>query len=162
MTKGTVTPAEWKMYHDRITGLPVRQLTDYMAHSHHLYFTENGWYDDWRRLLFVSDRGNSTNLFSIHLDNGEITQLTDYKNNDQLEVCLHPEGTYAYLRQGRAVLSLDLSSLREQLLYECPAGYNIGNLSCTAEGLSVLTCIQEDLSGRLDLVLATDMSAIES
>ncbi|WP_454191267.1 oligogalacturonate lyase family protein [Paenibacillus sp. Marseille-Q7038] len=153
MVKGTVTPAEWKIYYDRITGLPIRQLTDYKAHSHHLYFTENGWYDKGKRLLFFSDRGNSTNLFSVLMDNGQITQLTDYKNNDQLEACLHPEGTHAYLRRGKAVISLDLNSLEEQLLYECPDDYNIGNLSCTADGLSVLTCIQEDLSHRLDLDL---------
>ncbi|MDF2837477.1 MAG: oligogalacturonide lyase, partial [Paenibacillus sp.] len=63
--KGRRWPSERKTAVDRLTGLEVTQLTDYKAHSHHLYFTESGWYDQERRLLFVSDRGNSTNLYSM-------------------------------------------------------------------------------------------------
>src|SRR5690625_7895403 len=46
--------------------------SDLTGHSHHLYFTENGWYDNYKRLLFQSDRENQTNLFSINLETGKI------------------------------------------------------------------------------------------
>lgn len=91
--KGKRWPSERKTSVDRLTGLEVTQLTDYKAHSHHLYFTENGWYDRERRLLFVSDRGNSTNLYSMDLESGEITQLTDYEKNNALDACLLPDGS---------------------------------------------------------------------
>lgn len=152
MAKGTVWPSESKVYRDRITGLPVTQLTDYKAHSHHLYFTESGWYDGGLRLLFMSDRGNSTNLFSIHLESGEMTQLTEYEDNHYLDACLSPEGTVAYVKVRSAIVALDLNSLKEKTIYECPQGFQIGNLSCAADG-SVMTCLQEDLSHRLDLDL---------
>ncbi|MFM9276678.1 oligogalacturonate lyase family protein [Paenibacillus jiagnxiensis] len=153
MGKGKVWPAEWKLYKDRVTGLPIRQLTDYKAHSHHLYFTENSWYDGGKRVLFVSDRENTTNLFSIRMDSGQITQLTDYTDNDQLDACLSPDGSLAFVRVRGAVVRLDLSTLEERALYECPPGFQIGNISCTTDGRSVITCIQEDLSHRLDLDL---------
>ncbi len=77
MSKGQRFGAEWRTFTDDQTGVEVRQLTNYKGHSHHLYFTNPGWYDDGQRLLFGSDRGNRTNLYSIELANGEITQLTD-------------------------------------------------------------------------------------
>lgn len=153
MGKGSVWPAEWKQYRDRLTGVLVTQLTDYKTHSYHLYFTESGWYEDGQKLLFKSDRGNSTNLYSIDLNVGEITQLTDYLDNDQLGVCLHPIGKTAFVNVSGQVISLCLETLNETKLYEVPAGFNIGNLSCTADGAYVMTCIQEDLSDRLDLDL---------
>lgn len=153
MGKGRVWPSERKTYEDRLTGIEVTQLTDYKAHSHHLYFTENGWYDDERKLLFVSDRENSTNLYSLDLENGTMTQLTDLRDNDHLDACLHPEGNIAFVKAGRTISSLRLDSLAERPLYTAPDGFNIGNMSCTADGRYVLTCIQEDLSRhiRLDL-----------
>lgn len=153
MAKGTVWQPERRQYRDRLTGVEVAQLTDYKAHSHHLYFTENGWYDGGRRLLFVSDRGNSANLYSMEVESGEMLQLTDYPDNDELDACLQPDGTAAFVRVGRSVRRLDLATLEEVELYEAPQGYTIGNLSCPADGRSVVTCIQEDLSDRMQLDL---------
>lgn len=153
MAKGTVWPSERKTYIDRLTGLEVTQLTDYKAHSHHLYFTESGWYDGEQRLLLISDRGNSTNLYSLHLESGQITQLTDYPENDHLDACLLPDGSTAFVKKGRCLFRLDLQSLEEELLYEAPEGYHLGNASVTADGKFVLTCVQEDLSQRIRLDL---------
>src|SRR5690242_3606889 len=71
--------AEWHEYHDSLTGVRVKQLTNYKGHSHHLYFTNSGWYTEGgkQKLLFGSDRCNETNLFSLDLESGTITQLTD-------------------------------------------------------------------------------------
>jgi oligogalacturonide lyase len=77
MARGEKYPAEWKTLTDPRTGVEVLQLTDYRGHSHHPYFTNPGWHDGGRRLLFGSDRNNRTNLYSVHLETGEITQLTD-------------------------------------------------------------------------------------
>lgn len=151
--KGRRWPSECKSYKDRLTGLEVTQLTDYKAHSHHLYFTENGWYDDERRLLFISDRENSTNLFSMEVASGEMTQLTDYQSNDQLDASLLPDGSAAFVRLGNQLIRLDLASLEEKLLYEAPDGYQLGNASATADGRYVLACVQEDLSHRIRLDL---------
>ncbi|ANF98645.1 hypothetical protein AR543_05380 [Paenibacillus bovis] len=142
MVKGTIWAPEWKQYHDPLTGVQVHQLTDYRGHSRQLYFTENGLYDEGRRLLFVSDRDNSANLFSIHLDTGEMTQLTTYANNDDLQVCLTPDGQQALLQKEDTISLLDLTSFRERVKYRCPEGFRLGNISCTADGESVLVCIR--------------------
>ncbi|VTR59968.1 oligogalacturonide lyase [Actinobacillus pleuropneumoniae] len=153
MAKGTVWRPERKLYRDRLTGVEVVQLTDYKAHSHHLYFTESGWYDGGKRLLFVSDRDNSSNLYSMDINSGEMLQLTDYPDNDAVDACLLPDGRAAFVKTDRSVRRLDLATLKEELIYEAPEGYNIGNLSCPADGRSVVTCIQEDLSHRMPLDL---------
>lgn len=77
MTAGRIWPSELRTYEDPRTGVEVRQLTNYRAHSHHFYFTNNGWHANESKLLFASDRENKTDLFSIDLKSGDITQLTD-------------------------------------------------------------------------------------
>ena len=75
---GAKWPAEIESYTDPSTGVRVRQLTNYPGtQDHHLYFTTDGWYDDGRRLLLRSEREGRRNLFSIDLETGVITQLTD-------------------------------------------------------------------------------------
>src|SRR5262245_19015844 len=71
-----VFPSEKRTYTDRVSGVTVHQLTEHMAHSYHLYFTNPGWWDGDRRLLFGSERGNSSNLYSLELASSEITRLT--------------------------------------------------------------------------------------
>ncbi|MBB6734934.1 oligogalacturonate lyase family protein [Cohnella zeiphila] len=153
MGKGKVWPSEREAYRDRLTDIEVVQLTDYKAHSHHLYFTENGWHDGGKRVLFVSDRENSANLFSLRVDSGEMTQLTDYPGNDALDACLSPDGRIAFVKVRRTLIRLDLATLEETELFRAPDGFHIGNLNCTSDGLSVVTCLQEDLSHRIRLDL---------
>lgn len=149
MAKGSQWAAEWSTYRDRLTGVEVKQLTNWMTHSWHLYFTENGWYDGGRRLLFFSDRTNSTNLYSLSMVDGVITQLTDYPSRDGLSACLHPSGKQAVMRVDRTLTVLELDTLEERQLYTAPDGFRLGNVNCTADGHYAMTCIQEDLSDRI-------------
>src|SRR3954471_13808899 len=119
MGKGDRFPAEWRTFTDDQTGVAVRQLTSYKGHSHHLYFTNSGWYDGGRRLLFGSDRENRTNLFSIELASGEITQLTELAPSDSetslLFASLNPCRDEAYFWHGRLLMALDLKTLEERV-----------------------------------------------
>jgi oligogalacturonide lyase len=155
MVKGQVFAPEWKEYADPNSGVTVRQLTDYKGHSHHLYFTNPGWYDAGRRLLFGSDRGNRTNLFSIDLETGEITQLTHLEHERGvhqthfLSTSVNPTRAEAYFWHGKDVMALDLNSLETRRLWEAPEGVLHSMLSCTADGRHVCAGIFEDLSSRL-------------
>jgi oligogalacturonide lyase len=153
MAKGKIWPAEWKTIKDRITGLDILQLTNYKTHSYHLYFTESGWYDQGRKLLFMSDRDNSTNLYSIHLESGEITQLTGYTDVDHMDACIHPSESMIFIKIDRKIIALHVETLEEELKYEAPEGYTLGNMSSTADGKYMMTCVQEDLSHRIELDL---------
>jgi oligogalacturonide lyase len=145
-------------FRDPISDVPMVQVTNWRTHSHHLYFTENGWYDNNERLLFISDRENQPNLYSVHLKTGEITQLTDLNSGtDDLSTCLNPSGTKAYFRNGKQVIELDLSSLQETLLYveepQGPMQFNIGQLTCSANGKHVISSLSENLSHRFRIDL---------
>ncbi|MFH5183303.1 oligogalacturonate lyase family protein [Paenibacillus sp. TAB 01] len=99
------------------------------------------------------DRGNSTNLYSMHVESGVMTQLTDYIGNDQLDACLLPDESAAFVKLGRKLIRLDLANYDERVMYEAPQGYHLGNVSACADGLHVCTCVQEDLSHRIRLDL---------
>lgn len=154
MLKGKVWAPEWGQYKDRYTGVNITQLTDYTGHSNHLYFTENGWYDNGQKLLFQSDRENRTNLFSVDLRTGSITQLTDHDQTyDSLPTCLHPDGRRAFYRKLNLIIELDLETLTERVIYEGNETQIGGNINCTANGKYIVTCEQEDLSNVIDLDL---------
>lgn len=155
MHVGRIWPPEWREYTDPKTGVKVLQLTNYKGHSHHIYFTNSGWYDDNRRLLFGSDRENRTNLFSINLETGEITQLTDLAPTEPpyevqfLATCINPVRDEAYFWYNQRIIALDLSTLETYALWELPLGFLPSMLNCTSDGKHICAGIFEDLSSRL-------------
>lgn len=148
-------PSESKTYTDRVTGVTVRQLTDYAAHSYHLYFTNPGWWDNGRRLLFGSDRGNASNLFSMELSNGRITQITDnppgYRGSFQ-NAYLNPTRDEAFHIADGTVRAIDLHTGRIRTLFTIPDGWGAGNESCTADGKYVVCSLKQKVDiGPVDL-----------
>jgi oligogalacturonide lyase len=154
MFQGRTWPSESRTFTDAASGVTVRQLTNYKGHSHHLYFTNPGWYDGGRRMLFGSDRDNRSNLFSIELASGQITQLTDLEplpaphELEFLTVCVNPIRDEAYFRHGRQMRAIDLDSLQQRVLYEIPDGFVHSMANVTADGRYVCEGIYQDLSGR--------------
>ncbi len=132
----------------------MRQLTRYRGHSCHSYFTALAWFDGGRRLAFASDRHGLTQLFSLDLTTGAITQLTDRSPPPTGETylsmtptfCVNPIRAEAYWWYGRELLAVDLRSLAERTLYEVPQDCFGGLLACTADGQSVCTTIVQDLT----------------
>lgn len=159
MSVGKKWPTEWVKYADRRSGVPVRQLTNYKGHSHHLYFTNPGWYDNNRKLLFGSDRDNRTNLFSLDLISGEITQLTDLDpilppfETSFLSTCVNPLRNEAYFWLGSQLMALDLQTLTQRPLWEVPSGFVYTTPNCTADGKTICVSIYEDLSDKLQVDL---------
>jgi oligogalacturonide lyase len=151
MGKGTVWPSEKRIFTDRLSGVTVTQLTDYCSHSFHIYFTNNCFYGDGK-LLFASDRENVTNLYSMDLDSGGMTQLTDLQRGVPSKIqgtFLHPAGTEAYYFYGKSIVGIDLQTMEERILYTMPEKYSYSSLSCTADGQWVCFAIREDLSHRI-------------
>jgi len=154
MARGRTWPAEWREHEDAVTSVRVRQLTDYRGHSHHLYFTNPGWYDGGRRLLFGSDRENRTNLFGLDLETGAIEQLTDLEpvppphETQFLSVCVNPRREVAYFWYRRSLVALDLRTREAMPLWEAPEGFRRSMINCTADGRYVCAGLTEDLSDR--------------
>ncbi len=158
--KGSVWAAERKTFTDPVSGARITQLTDWYAHSHHPYFTESGWYDGARRLLFTSDRLDTTNLYSVHLESGEITQLTDLDRRCQAfgrKVSVNPVRDEAYYYVGDALMAIDLHTLEERTLHVRPEGFFQGATNATADGKYVVTYHVEDPTVRWRDEIGDDM-----
>ena len=141
-------------YKDWITGVRITKLTGYKGHSHHLYFTNSGWYRNGKKLLFGSDRDNRTNLFSIDLDTYEINQLTDLEPVELpsetcfLQTCINSTCDEAYFSYKNNIMALDLNTLQYRVLYETPVGFH-GSLNCTSDGKYLCYGISQDVSDRI-------------
>lgn len=154
---GCVWKPEFRDSVDPLTGVAVRQLTNYRGHSHLLYLTHRGWYDNGRRLLFGSDRGNRTNLFSVHIDTGEILQLTNMKPVAPPHEVLLLWSTVdaprnkVYFSYDQEVLALDISSLQLTPLWRLPKGFRYGVLDHSADSRHLYVGIFEDLSAHVNI-----------
>ncbi len=139
-------PSEKRTYIDRVTGVTVHQLTEHMAHSYHLYFTNPGWWDGDRRLLFGSDRGNSSNLYSMDLASGVITRLTDTPSGEAGSyqgASINPVRDEAYFWWRQRLIAIDLHSGQQRTLFVCPDGWNASGTNCTAEGRFVCGVLRQ-------------------
>lgn len=160
MAKGDIFPPEWKQIKDLQTGVETLQLTEHKAHSHHLYFTNSGWYAGNRKLLVGSDRGNATNLYGIDLQTGELRQLTD--TDDQpgsvsgafQSTSINPTRDEAYYWWRSRLIAIDLDTLDERVLFEPPAGfYGDDQTTVTADGAYVCVNVSEDMTDRIPMDL---------
>jgi len=139
-------PSETRTYQDRVTGVTVHQLTQYLAHSYHLYFTNPGWWDDNRRLLFGSDRGNSGNLYSMELATGKFTRLTDNPSGDEASyqsASVNPVRPEAYFWREQRLMAIDLNTGEQRVLYEAPEGWNASGTNVTADGKLVCGVLRQ-------------------
>jgi len=152
MPAGDVMPSEARTYTDSQTGASVRQLTDWRAHSHHLYFTNDGLWDAGRRLLIASERNNGRNLYSVDLAGGDMTQLTDFPPGaapSLLTTFANPARSEAYFVADGRIVALDLNERTQRELFRAPQGFLCGNLSVTADGQTICHVIRQDLSARI-------------
>lgn len=139
---GRVFPPEARTFADPETGVRVRQLTDSLCHSNHLYFTNPGWWDGGRRLLFMSDRGEGRNLYSLELATGAITQLTDQEGRESLlNTSVNPAKPECYYWLGPELFALDLATFKARAIYRAPDGYLTGMTNVTSDGTSVCTFV---------------------
>lgn len=140
-------PSETETYEDPASGARVRRLTNYPGtDNRHLYFTENGWYDDGRRLLVRGRREGTGDLYSVDLETGLITQLTDLPG-DVEDVTCHPESATAYFWCDGRIVGLDLDSLDVWTVYETPekfSDYGGSMPGVTADGETVCFSLVED------------------
>jgi len=142
---------------DPVSGARVRQLTNYLGHSNHFYFTYPCWYDDGRKIIIASDRENRTNFFGVDLASGDISQLTDLSpaagQVDAQSITVNSLREEAYLLQGNTLWALDLRTLGLRALLTVPPGYVGKPANATADGTYVCTGYCQDLSDRFNVDL---------
>jgi len=139
MAKGTIYHDPSFRYIDEYSKREVVQLTDYLGHSNHFYFTDPCWLNDNRSLLFTSDRDNVSNIFRYDLDGSVITQLTDFRKRERPHAGWCAANEKLYYWYDRRLMELDHDTLDERVLHEAPEGFVPEHrASPTADGRYVL------------------------
>jgi len=156
--KGYNWGVERSLSKDMITGVEVTRLTNYKGHHHHLYFTNPGWYDSGNKIVVSGDRSNQTNLFSIDLRSGEITQLTDLpqirgKDHEFLNACLNPVTNEMCYWYNNCLWAISLDTLEERPLWTLPEKQNYGMPNISCDGKHIIFCISEDASDKINMDL---------
>lgn len=152
LKRGKILESETSSYQDDISGAKVTKLTNYLAHQYHLYFTNLGWYDQNKKLLVCSDRGNSANLYSLELKTGQFTLLTNFSQRDRAGIhgtYINPKKQEAYFTLNDYIVALNLNSYEKERLFKLPADYRFSNISCTSDGRNLCFGVSEDLSDRI-------------
>ena len=141
-------------YTDKDTGAEITRLTSYRSNSNHLYFTNNSFYDNGKRIVFASERGNAHNLFSLELESGEIEQLTDFPAPENLgRYELHmsfvdPLNSNCVFYIGRELKNINLKTGEISTIYRIPDRFRNHIVSIDAEGTYAYTSVYEDAPER--------------
>nr|MBQ4318236.1 oligogalacturonide lyase [Clostridia bacterium] len=146
--------SEFYRYTDSDTGADVTRLTGFCAHSNHLYFTNNSFYDNGRRIVFESDRGNALNFFSLDLENGDIDQLTaipplEYPREYPFhEAFVDAVNANCCFYAGDTLYRLSIKTRELVPIYRNPDGYINHILSISPDGEYVYTSIIQNPADR--------------
>ncbi len=116
MAKGSVSSSESRTFYDRRTGTRIRQVTRASAHHHHPFFFIPAYDDAMQRLIFVSNRTGTPQIFAEERNTSELRQLTD--RHDVSEWSVHPSynGKAVFFTAGTSGWRLDLETLKEHEL----------------------------------------------
>ncbi len=116
MAKGTVYGPESRTFYDRCTGTRIRQITAASAVHHHPFFIIPAYDDAMQRLIFVSYRTGTPQVFAEERATRELRQLTN--RPDLGEWSVHPShnGEAVFFTAGTSGWRLDLETLEEREL----------------------------------------------
>ena len=145
MTKGRTYQDPQFRYIDQYSNREILQLTNYLGHSNHFYFTDPTWFNDNRSMVFTSDRENQSNLFRYDLDTGLITQMTDLQGPERPGGCVSVVNNALYFWWQNVLYELNLTTLEERVIAEMSAPMlPRGRANPTADGKYICTMLMED------------------
>lgn len=129
---------ETSRYMDPATGLTVTQWTDHS--SNHLYFTNPGWFDGARMLVFTSDRSGKSELAVIDLTSGEqrlVTSCADGESVHPYQTAVDPVNERAFTWIANRLEMVDLGTGERQVLFQMAEGWRGIIPNVTADGRQV-------------------------
>lgn len=113
MTAGRVFPAESRWLTDAASGRRIRQVTSHPSIHHHPFFFVPAWDRAMSKLVFVSHRTGSPQIFFEEVATGRLVQATDRPGLAEWSLHPSPCGRFAYYTAGTAGFRLDLESFAE-------------------------------------------------
>jgi oligogalacturonide lyase len=121
------------MYHDRVTGARIRQVTDSPAINHPTYFLQSSFLPGDRSMFFTSYRSGSPQLFEVSLDSEETRQLTSGAPIHPYSPALHPGGEFLIVTRRGGLWAIHCSTLEERCIVSDPEA-QMGECSISRDG----------------------------
>jgi len=118
MAKGTCYPSESSVERDARTGALVRRVTSAPTIHHHPFFFVPAYDDAMRRLLFISHRTGTPQIFAEERASGRLVQLTDRPDLNEWSIYPTHDGRAVLFTAGATAWRLDLETLEETPLLE--------------------------------------------
>jgi oligogalacturonide lyase len=108
--RGTRSPAESRTFVDPRTGAAIRQVTSAPAIHHHPFFFVPAYDDAMLRLVFISHRTGSPQIFAEDRATGDLVQMTDQDGIAEWSLYPSHDGRFAYYTAGTAGWRVHLDS----------------------------------------------------
>jgi oligogalacturonide lyase len=121
LAKGQLYPSESQTAVDERTGTVIRQVTSAAAIDHHPFFLIPAYDDAMRRLIFVSHRTGSPQIYAEERAAGELVQLTDRDDLSEWSVYPSHDGQYVYFTAGTGGWRVDTATYKEEQLADLGA-----------------------------------------
>ena len=143
LRKVKIYPSEKTVFQDPITGVPIYQITNWPANHSNLYYTKTSFVpNDQNKVIILSCRTGYSNLFLVSVEDGKIVQLTNHKEDIVwISPCVSPDGEYVYYTIGNTIKSINLLTLKEDVIAKFPNGY-ARHLSISKDGEFLLTQVK--------------------
>jgi len=114
--KGRVWAAESRWLCDSATGMRIRQVTDHPSIHHHPFFFVPAWDRAMQRLVFISHRSGTAQIYAEMQDDGKLVQLTDRPDLAEWSFFPSHDGRHVFFVAGTAAWRLELRTLTEERL----------------------------------------------
>ncbi len=147
MALGEKFQSEAFFYTDDKTGAKLVRLTSGRYNSSHIYFTNNSLYDNYSKLVIISDRSGTPNYYSVDLNTYEITQVSDlpfvpFPDSRRLyEGIVDGKRNYLYFFLDDDLCRIDLMTYEMISVYKKPSDYEHHVVSCCDDSDYVYTSI---------------------
>ena len=141
--KGARLPREDRTITDPRSGRRIRQITRHPSIHHHPFFFVPAYDRAGKRLIFVSHRSGSPQIFFEDRESGELVQATDRDDLAEWSIYPSPDGRYVYFTAGAAAWRVDLDDFSETQLADFGAaemrekgmvGAAMGTTALSADG----------------------------
>jgi oligogalacturonide lyase len=116
MSKGQRYPAESREQKDAASGRRIRQITSHPSIHHHPFFFVRAYDDAMKKLIFVSYRTGTPQIFFEDRANGELVQATDRPDLADWSIIPSADGRFVYFTAGTSGWRINLDSFEEEQL----------------------------------------------
>lgn len=141
--KGSRYNSEGRTIADPRSGLRIRQVTDHPSIHHHPFFFVPAYDQAGNKLVFVSHRTGSPQIFFEDRTSRHLVQVTEREDLAEWSIYPSPDGRFVYFTAGTAAWRVDLDNFSETQLAEFGAvemrekgmvGAAMGTTALSAEG----------------------------